>query len=122
MRELNGDLRKVFTCMMKILHLVEMASDRDIGAQNDRSRGQPKNVKRFLGKKATHKTHQCRCRTKEGEKCTERFESREARVAHQVHAVWLGGTHGLKLYVTTVTTTRACPIHRHVCTGQSGTH
>ena len=67
-------------------------------------------MKRFLRKKETHKPHQCRCRTKEGEKCTERFESRKARAAHQVHALWLGGTHGLTLYVTTVTTAHACPM------------
>ena len=65
-------------------------------------------MKRSLRKKETHKPHQCRCRTKSVEKCTERFESRKARVAHQVHALWLGGTHGQKLHVTTVTTTHAC--------------
>ena len=45
-----------------------------------------------------------------GEECTEFFETHTARVAHEVHVHWLGGTHGLKLYVTTMTFSNACPM------------
>ena len=36
------------------------------------------------------------------------FETNRARVAHVVHAQSLEGTHGVKLYVTTMTTSNAC--------------
>ena len=44
------------------------------------------------------------------EKCTEIFETHTVRVAHEVHAHWLGSTHGLKQYVTTMTISNACPM------------
>ena len=44
--------------------------------------------------KETHKKYQRKCGTKEGEKCTELFETHKARVAHEVHALSLRGTHG----------------------------
>ena len=53
--------------------------------------------------KETHKTYRCRCWTEEGEKCTKLFETHRARVAHEVRVLRLGGMHGLKLYVTTMT-------------------
>ena len=39
------------------------------------------------------------------------FESHEAVVAHEVHAAFWGGTHGLKLdVVTTMTISKVCPM------------
>ena len=49
-----------------------------------------------------------------GEECTEFFETHTARVAHEVHVHWLDGTNGVKLYVTTMTISNACPIRETV--------
>ena len=78
-----------------------MSSEQDTGAQKGRRQGQPKNVKRLLRKKRTTRTSadpatssasQITCKT-------ERFETRKAIVAHEVRALFLGGTHGLQLYL-----------------------
>ena len=45
-----------------------------------------------------------------GEERIEFFQTHTARVAHEVHVHRLGATHGLKLYVTTVTISNACPM------------
>ena len=63
-----------------------------------------------LPRKKRTKTYQCRCWSKVGEECTKFFETHTARVAHEVHARWLGGTHGLKLCVMTMTISNACPM------------
>ena len=39
--------------------------------------------------KDTHNTYQRKCWTKEGERLTEVFASHKARVAHEVHALFL---------------------------------
>ena len=38
------------------------------------------------------------------------LKTRIERVAQEVHALFLGGTHGLKLYVTTMTIAKVCPM------------
>ena len=82
-------------------HLISKTSEQDTGAQKGRRQGQPKNVMRLLRKKrttrssadpATSSACQITCKT-------ERFETRKATVAHEVRALFLGGTHGLQLYL-----------------------
>ena len=86
---------------MIFAHLISVSSEQDTGAQKGLRQGQPKNAKRFLRKKRTTRTSadpatssasQITCKT-------ERFETRKAIVAHEVHALFLGGTHGLQLYL-----------------------
>ena len=64
--------------------------------------------------KETHKTYRCRCWTRQGEECTVFFETHRAGVAHEVHAFRLGSTHGLKLYVTKMRLSNACPMCKTV--------
>ena len=54
--------------------------------------------------------YQCRCWTKEGERCSESLELHKARVAQEVHALFLDGTHELKQNVTTMTISNVCPM------------
>ena len=66
----------------------------------------PPGTRRELGEtteKETHKTYQCKCWTKERQSCTEFFEPHRTRVSHEVHALFWGGIHRLKMYVTTMT-------------------
>ena len=51
---------------------------------------------------------QCRCWTKQGTGCVRKVETIRGRVAHEVRATDLGGTHGLKLHATTIS--NACPM------------
>ena len=110
MRELNEILRKVF-----YLHAGDSCA-RDLNVVRARHRSTtwppPGTVQELDEKtaKETHKTYQCRCWTREGEKCTDFFETHKARVAHEVHALWLGGTRGLHLDVTTMTATHESPM------------
>ena len=73
----------------------------------------PPGTRRELGEvpeKEPHKTYQCNCWTREEERCTEFFESHTARVAHDVHALFWSGTHGLKMNVTRMTISNVCPM------------
>ena len=100
-RELNGDLRKVVS-----LYPEDFCAR---GFKCDPSKVLEHNVPPGTVQE-TPRTYQCRCWTREGEKCTDFFETHNARVAHEVHVCWLGGTHGPKLYVTTMTIFNACPM------------
>ena len=110
MRELNGELRKV-----SYLH-AEECSALDLNVMRARYWSTkwplPGTVeeREEVFEKETHKTYQCRCWTREGEKCTDFFETYNAGVAHEVRALWLGSTHGLKLHVTTMTISHRCPM------------
>ena len=68
------------------------------GGTKGRTNAQSKKTKKLSRKKRT-KRAAADVGQKVGEKCTEVFETYTARVAHEVHARWLGGTRGLKLYV-----------------------
>ena len=109
-RELNGDLRKV--SFMDVENVC--ALDANVVRARYWSRTWPfPGTCRELGEvleKETHKTCQCKCWTKKGEKCMERFETHKARLAHAVHALSLCGTHGLRLYFATMTFSNVCPM------------
>ena len=98
-RELQGDVRTVFSSHVDFF-------------VRTRSRAIPPPARRQKQKEVTeietHRTLQCRCCTKEGQRRTE-FLSHKARVAHEVRALFLGGTHGLKL-LTKITIYGVCPM------------
>ena len=103
-RGLNGDLRKVFWMYADDLSAIDLNV---IGAKYWSTWWPPPGTKQGSCRKA-HKTYQCRCGTEDGKRCGDFFETNRARVAHEVHAQSLEGTHGLKLYVTTMTTSHVC--------------
>ena len=95
-RELNGNLWKVFFDAFG--RLVRTGFQRDPSKMLEQNLATARNMprtRRGLLEKETHNTDQCRCWTKEGEKCTEHCETH---------------THGLKLCVTTVTISNVCPM------------
>ena len=103
-RGVKGDLRKVFWMYADDLSAIDLNV---IGAKYWGTWWPPPGTKQRSCRKA-HKTYQCRCGTEDGKRCGDFFETNRARVAHEVHAQSLEGTHGLKLYVTTMTTSNVC--------------
>ena len=70
----------------------------------------------------THNAHKCRCYER-GREMQDFFETYNARVAHEVRAHSLESTHGLKSYVTTMTTSNVCSMCETVffetCSGEN---
>ena len=93
--ELHGNLIKVFSSHVDSFSALDLNV---IRARHGCRATPPPGTRREFGdvpEKETHKTHQCRCWTREGERYTDFFESHKARVAQEVHSpvFWAARTH-----------------------------
>ena len=62
---------------------------------------------------------QRRCLTKEGTRCGRMFASTTGRMAHEVRATDVAGTHGLKLYATTASSSGGATLAWRTCTARN---
>ena len=88
MRELDGDLRKVFFSRADTFCELDFScSEQNTGAPNGRLQGQSRNVKRPLGKKRTkHLSADAGQKNVRNASCI--LKRTKQKVAHEVHALY----------------------------------